>query len=455
MNNPGNPAQGKVEAQAPLSGTRSKLSLISVLIGTSVVVLDSGLVNIALPTLARQYDIDPGRAVWIVIAHQLVTAMLIIPAAGIGRRFGQRDTYLAGLFLVLLGAVGCLLAPNFAALLLARAIQGAGTAAIVALGMALVRSSYSGPQLAVMLGWYAMSVAVSNAAAPVFGGVLLATLGWRWIFAIAILPALISATLMLAGPQNRRHRDETLDLPGFLFSAMAMAAFMLSVDRVSTSPQWAIVGMAVFATSGVLFIRRQKTAFFPALYIKAFENRRFSWAVTTSFLSFAAATMTLIGCVFLVEVGRGMSALETSLILCLWPIGTAVTAPISGRLTGRFAPGRISSTGLGLFAIGAGLVAMLPSDFSAIDLAWRVGLCGLGFGLYQSPNNLEMLSAVPREHSGTAAAILACTRTMAMSFGASLAGMLLASGDPGVVAYKVISLGCLTSLLAILASEQR
>lgn len=417
----------------PLPERERLLVLIAILLGTSLVVIDAGLVNVTLPTIVQAFAIDAQQAIWVATACQLATAMAIIPAAGLGRRFGMRTIYLWGIVSFSVAALACAVAPSFPLLVTARIFQGLGSAVIVSLGMALVRLAYPDHALGRVLGWYAMMVAVANGVSPLIGGLVLSTLSWKWIFASSFAPGLLSGVMLLRAMPNYTPTTRTFDTSGSLYAATAMASFIAVLSNVNRPQVWLLPVAILFAVAAWAFVRRQLSIHSPALHLDIFRNGRFSTAVATSFLSFMAHTLALISFVFLMEFGHELDALQTALLLSPWPIATALAAPLASRMAEKIEVFWLATAGLLGLGIGLFLMATVSKYASYPQVLVIGALCGFGFGFFQAPNNRELLGRVSRERSGSAAAVLAATRTMAMSAGTALAGLLLAGSavDPG------------------------
>jgi DHA2 family multidrug resistance protein-like MFS transporter len=150
----------------------------------------------------------------------------------------------------------------------------------------------------------------------------------------------------------------------------------------------------------------------------------------------------------------GRSEIATGLLMTPWPLTTALIAPIAGRLSDRFAPERLCSVGMGVMAIGLGSIAMLGSSPSSIDIAWRLALCGLGFGLFQSPNNRIIISSAPRERSGGASGLQSMGRLLGQSMGAAFVAVAFSFVKGNQTAF-ITGFAALLALFAACASGLR
>jgi DHA2 family multidrug resistance protein-like MFS transporter len=218
---------------------------------------------------------------------------------------------------------------------------------------------------------------------------------------------------------------------------LAAAAMSLVVAGVDGLGRRSHVGSIVLFSCGALlilaFVRVQQAAGSRALLPLDLCSRRFSTAAITSMLAFVAQGSALVALPFLLQTGYGYTPVESGLILLAWPLAVAVAAPLSGRLADRADGRRVATTGLALFALGLGALAMLPcagAHPAQVTIIWRAAVAGVGFGLFQTPNNREMLSVVDKPRTGIASGVLATARTLGQSIGAALVAVVLVNFTP-------------------------
>ena len=179
---------------------------------------------------------------------------------------------------------------------------------------------------------------------------------------------------------------------------------------------------------------------------------RFRLAVSASGLAFVGQGLAFVALSFLYQQEMGFSPLHTAWLFTPWPLAIMLVGPLAGRLADRVNPSLMASTGLVLLMLGLASLALLPKDAGLIDSLWRTALCGIGFGLFQPPNNREMMTSAPRELSTSASGVLSTTRTVGQSLGVALVGAFMAASAPVQVTLWV---GCLACLLALGASLAR
>ncbi|ELY4511777.1 MFS transporter [Cronobacter dublinensis] len=434
-----------------LPGRERALAMTAVMTSTTMAVFDGAMVNIALPDIARELQVSAADAVWVANGYLLAAAMTLAIFAALAGRLGFRTLFAAGVGLFTLASLGCALADSLGMLVAMRFLQGIGGAATLSIAPAILRTIFPNRLLGRILGMNALLIATSTAVAPVLGGALLAWLGWPWLFAINLAPGALALWLTLRTlPQARRPARGPFDVSGALLSALMLGAAVMAPDAVSLS---ATLGWAALAAlSGAALVWRLKRAPEPLLPPQLFASPRFTLAALTSLASFISQGMTFVALPFLFQSVYGYSALNAALLFTAWPVGIMLVAPHAGRLADRHAPSLIATVGLAVFVGGLVALALLPAHASAWDISLRGLLCGTGFGIFQSPNNREMLANASREHSGYASGVLAIMRMFGQCVGAALVGVIFALGAPGTDALAQASGVRLALWVAALAS---
>lgn len=386
-------------------------------------VLDGSIANVALPTIARQIGATPATSVWVVNAYQLTITMLLLPLAALGDAIGYRKVYLPGLVLFTIGSLGCAMAHGLGGLIAARVFQGVGAASIMSMNAALVRATYPAKMLGRGIGYNAMVLSASAAAGPTLAAFILEVANWPWLFLIN-LPIGVAAVIVglkalpSAGGQGRRP-----DWVSALLSAAMMGGVVFGAEMLARSGSMS--GMAMIAggiVAGAWLVRREWGDPAPLFPVDLLRNRIFGMSIATSTVSFAAQMLAYVTLPFMFQMVLGRSAFETGLLMTPWPLALGVVAPIAGRLSDKVRAGLLGGIGLAVFAAGLFSLSRLGTHPATWDIAWRMALCGAGFGLFQSPNNRTIVSAAPRERSGAAGGMLATARLLGQTTGAVAVG---------------------------------
>jgi DHA2 family multidrug resistance protein-like MFS transporter len=418
-----------------LPGPQRRMALLAVMTTTAMTVLDGTIINVALPQIARALKVSSGAVVWVSNGYLLTAAMTLAIFAGLASIFGYRNQYAAGLAVFTSASLGCALAPSINALIAMRLMQGLGAAAILSIGPAVLRTIFPNRLLGRILGLNALLIAAASAVGPALGGVLLAVSTWEWIFAINVPLGLTCMVLVLrALPSARAPTQGRFDSPGALLSATAMGSLIMAAQactRLGSPGQsrnalvYAVAYGITAVITSIAFVWRQRRATQPLLPLSIFSSTRFSLAALTSLISFVGQGIALLALPFLFQSTYGYSALHAAILFTPWPLGIVLAAPQAGKLSDRYPPIALSSAGLAVFTTGLGLLASLPAHADAWDICWRGFVCGIGFGIFQSPNNREMLSNTTREQSATASGVLAIMRTFGQCFGTAVMGIVL------------------------------
>jgi DHA2 family multidrug resistance protein-like MFS transporter len=393
---------------------------------TGMSVLDGTIVNVALPTITHDLAIAPASAIWIVNAFQLAVTISLLPLSALGDTIGYRRVYIPGLAVFTLASLACAFAPSLPVLTLARAIQGLGAAGIMSVNIALVRFIYPPSRLGVGVGNVALVVAVSAAASPTVAAAILAVASWRWLFLVNVPVGAVALLVALRTLPDTPRSKRSLDPISVTLNALTFGLLIAGVDGLGQKQDAGVaVGeLIAAAVFGAAFVRRQLRQAAPLLPVDLLRRPIFALSLATSICSFAAQSLALVALPFHFQDTLGRSETATGLLMTPWPVATALIAPISGRLADRFAPGLLGAAGLLAMGAGLTLVALTVGDPGGTSLVWRLAICGLGFGFFQSPNNRLIVGSAPPDRSGGAAGLQSAGRLIGQSFGTALMAVI-------------------------------
>ncbi|MGP9499013.1 MFS transporter [Halomonas sp. AOP43-D1-4] len=437
-----------------LPGPERALAVLALITGTLMAVMDTTMINLALPTIAADLNASAARSVWIANMFQVVCAAFLLVFAGVSELVTRRRIYLFGLGTFMVGALGAALSRNLETLLVFRALQGLGAAATLSIGPSLYRAIFPSRLLGSALGLSALVVAGGYAAGPTLSGVILSFADWPWLFALNLPLGLCSLWFAKRALPRDKPRQGSFDVLGALLSMLMLASFFLAMDAVGHAAPFGLVGAWILLTiaSAAGFIMRQRRALYPLLPLSMFAEKRFTLAVSASGLAFIGQGLTFVALSFYYQEQMGLSPLETAWLFTPWPLGIMLVGPLAGRLADRINPSVLSSTGLGLIIIGLVALALVDETMGVMESLWRTALCGIGFGLFQPPNNREMMGSLPAERSASVSGVMSTIRTVGQSFGVAIVGAALALGFEVQI---TLWLGAATSFLALLASLSR
>jgi DHA2 family multidrug resistance protein-like MFS transporter len=452
---------------APLDGLASPergWAMLVIILGLIVAVLDGTIVNLALPGIARELQASPSQAIWVVNAYQIATLVMLLPLASLGDLVGYRRVYLVGMTVFTLSSLAATFANSLGTLIAARAFQGLGAAGLMSVNAALVRLTYPSSQLGKGMAINSLVVATSSVAGPSVAAAILSVASWPWLFAINVPLGIITFALgMKALPFNRvapaaglRFSPIDVTLNVLMFSLVFLGVDRLGVREGpvqgasgSQASAWGILlaGVAV----GFVYLRRQRTQAVPLFPIDLLRIPVFALSMGTSVAAFCAQMLAYIALPFLLLDAYGRSHIEAGLLITAWPLAIVVMAPIAGRLIGRYPDGLLGGIGLGLLAAGLALLAALPAHPGNADIAWRMALCGLGFGLFQSPNNHTIVTSPPAHRSGAASGMLGTARLTGQTGGGLVGGAFYRVWPPMGGHGPVVALVLAASFAAVAA----
>ncbi len=411
-----------------------------ILLGIAVAVLDGTIVNLALPGIAQQLKASPSAAIWVVNAYQVATLVMLLPLAALGERVGYRRVYLLGMALFAAASLVAAFADSLATLIAARALQGLGAAGIMSVNAALVRLTYPADQLGRGVANNSLVVATASVAGPSVAAAILSVGSWPWLFALNVPLGILVLALgvkalpfNVAKPSGVRFSLLDVGLNVLMFSLFFIGADALGVrgegaGRGAPAIAWGLLGAGVLV--GVFYIGRQRRQAVPLFPVDLLRIPVFALSMCTSVMAFCAQMLAYIALPFLLLDMFGRSHVQAGLLITAWPLAIVVMAPLAGRLIGRYPDGLLGGVGLGLLAAGLLLLALLPHDASNADIAWRMALCGLGFGLFQSPNNHTIVTAPPPQRSGAASGMLGTARLTGQTLGAVALAVLFSFWPP-------------------------
>jgi DHA2 family multidrug resistance protein-like MFS transporter len=409
---------------AGLPVPRRYWSAAAIWLAITMAVLDGAIANVALPTMARELSAAPDQSVWIVNGFQLAVVVSLLPLAALGEMVGYRRVFLVGVALFTAASLACALAQNLPVLVFTRVVQGFGAAGVMSVNGALVRFTYPSNQLGRGVGLNALVVSVAAAFGPTVASAILAVGPWQWLFAVNVPIGVLTFFLGRAAlPISAK--SGSLDLPSTLLNIATFGLGFIGIDLLTRGGDARIGGaeIALAALAGVTLILRSRAQPRPLVPIDLLRNRIFALSVATSIASFGAQMLAFVTLPFFLQGALHRSQVDTGLLMTPWPVAAGVAAAFAGRLADRFPAPILSGAGLALLALGLMSLALLPSEATSLAIGWRMAICGLGFGFFQSPNNRTMLSSAPMARSGAAGGMLATARLTGQTIGATLAAI--------------------------------
>ena len=402
-------------------------AIVVVALGITLAVLDGAIANVALPTIARDLHATAAASIWVVNAYQLAITISLLPLASLGDRIGYRRIYMAGLALFTLASLGCALSSSLPTLAAMRVIQGFGAAGHHERQYRArahdLPAGELGRGVASMRWWWRSRRRSGRRSPPACSPVA----PWPWLFAInvPIGIAAIARRPARAARQSAHRRAVRLPERADERARVRPADHGRRRSRPRRASAALIVAeLIVAAVIGYFFVRRQLTQPAPLLPVDLMRIPVFALSICTSVCSFTAQMLAFVSLPFLLQDSLGLSQVQTGFLMTPWPLVIVVAAPLAGVLSDRYSAGVLGGIGLAMLTAGLLLLATIGAHPGTVDIAWRMALCGAGFGLFQSPNNRAMLSSAPRERSGGASGMLGTARLTGQTLGAALVALI-------------------------------
>ena len=403
-------------------------AMVATFSGLFLAVLDGTICNVALPSISEDLQVSSSDSIWIINAFQLVIMMSLLPFSSLGELFGYKRIYLFGVAVFTVGSLFCSLTATLPLLVVARVFQGIGAAMIMSVNTSLVRIIYPKRHLGKGVGLNATVVAIASVAGPTLAAAILSVASWPWLFAINVPVGIITFYLgrkyLPANPTRvlgRRFKWKEA-----LFNALTFGLLIGCIEAYShdVSHTTILAGAVCLLFVGVQYVRMQLHDKYPMLPFDLLKIPAFSLSVVTSVLSFTSQMLAMVAMPFLLVNTFHYEAVGTGLLMTSWPLVIVFVAPMAGWLVGKVHPGILGGIGLTIMSAGCFLLAFVPVDTTPLGLVWRLMLCGMGFGFFQSPNNHMLLSSAPPHRTGSASGMLATARLLGQTTGAALVALL-------------------------------
>ncbi|MEO8967492.1 MAG: MFS transporter [Solirubrobacteraceae bacterium] len=434
-----------------------------------IVGLDSTIVNVALPSIARSFHSSLSGLQWTIDAYTLVLASLLMLSGSTADRIGRRRVFQLGLLLFSLGSLLCALAPSLNLLITARILQAIGGSMLTPVAMSIIRNVFEDPrELAQAIGVWGGAVGISLALGPIVGGALVDSVGWPAVFLVN-LPIGLAAIVLTAlyVPESRAARPRRLDPVGQILVIVSLATLTYAIIEgpahgwlsASTLIESGVALLALVALIAYELRRRE-----PLVELRFFSSAPFSGASMIAVCAFAAlGGFLFLNTLYLQDV-RGLSPFHAGLYLIPMAGVTLVVAPISGRLVGRRGSRLPLVAGSLALMASAGFLTQLTVSTPPGVLLISYFLFGLGFGLVNPPITHTAVSGMPPSQAGVAAAVASTSRQVGQTLGVAvlgaLAGAVAVHGRLGADFttsthaswWIIVALGLLVLVLALLTT---
>jgi EmrB/QacA subfamily drug resistance transporter len=418
-----------------------------VLIGSFMAVLDTTIVNVALPSIEQGAHATADALEWVVSGYALTFGLALVPAGRIGDRFGYKPLFLTGLTVFMLASLACGLSGNSAELVAARLVQGLGAGIYYPAVSAIIQRLFTGRDRSRAFGYLGGVVGISTAVGPLLGGLLILlageTDGWRWVFLVNLFLGVIELPVAWRLiPRRQQAEQHQLDPVGnaLLATVLLLILVPLVEGRVSGWPTWSWLLLGLAVPVGLVLtwweVRLEGRGGEPVIQVGLLRaHRSFGMGQSLAVLYFAGFTSLFFTLSIMWQEGLGRSALSAGLLVLPFALGALLTASNSFRFSRRF--GRVAiQAGIGGMLVGQAVMALVlflsDSHPGYWELAGPLLLAGLGNGLVIAPNQDFVLADVPRTQAGTAGGALITAQRLGAAIGIAVIGTaLFGSGQGG------------------------
>lgn len=411
---------------------RKWLPLTTICIGTLMLLVDVTIVNVALPDMAGSLHTSFTSLQWVVDIYALVLAALLMGVGSLADRVGHRATYVVGLVVFAASSAACGLAPNDVVLIIARAVQGGGAAAMFATTFALLNTSYTGRDRGTAYGvWGAVSGAAA-AIGPIAGGLLTEHLSWRWIFFVNLPLAVVAIVLcFVALREGERHRTplDFLGMATFTIFAAALTYALIRANEDGWGERGVLASFAVAAVAIITFAIAESRLKAPMFDLALLRNGPFLGSLIAAFVLTAGAFAYLTYASIWMQSVRGMSPVEAGLASLPLALASFATSASVGRLMHGERNWLAVGGGIALTGLGGLLVAALLNSRDATWVALVPGLvvAGIGVGLAAPTLSSTAMATVPLQRGGMAAGAVNSARQLGFALGIAALGTVFAA----------------------------
>lgn len=384
-------------------------------------------VNIALPTIGKQFDLDAILLSWVTLSFSLAAAVFLVPFGKLADIYGRKRIFALGTLLFTFSTLLVGLAQSVTMLLAFRVTQGIGSAMIFGTGVAILTSVYPPGERGRILGLNVTAVYLGLSLGPSLGGLLTEQLGWRSVF-LATVPIGLAALAYVAwGLKGEwaEARGESFDLAGSAIYSVALVTIMLGFSRL---PKLLGGGLILGGLAGIgLFAAWEMRTRNPVLDVGLFSrNRVFAFSNLAALINYSATAAVGFLLSLYLQYIKGLTPQQAGFVLIAQPVMQALFSPLAGRLSDRVEPRVVASTGMAISAIGLFLLVWVGNTTPLAWIVFCLMLLGFGFALFSSPNMNAIMGSVERRLYGVASGMLGTMRLVGQTFSLGVAALLFA-----------------------------
>ncbi|WP_242975816.1 MFS transporter [Desulfosporosinus sp. FKB] len=402
---------------------QSKFILYTIMIGAFMSMFDSGVVNVGLPVMAKQFGVDMNSVQWVTSIYLLVMSALLPILGTLADHFGRRKIYNLGFFVISIFTLFCSFSMNLPMLIIMRALQAVGGAMVMANGMAIVTENYPPTERGKNIGVLAMTMAIGSIAGPPLGGLAIGLWGWQTVFFLTFIVSILGfAASYFSIPRNKKTKNKhfEFDALGSVLLVIAIITFIYGFSNINTmglSNPLIYGSVSAFLISSISFILYERKVSYPVMDLSLFNNWIFTSSVISSLISFITMYSPTVLIPFYYQRVLGFSTEKSGLYMMAFPIAMAVISPLSGALSDKIGATILTSSGLLINGVALILLANSTLQTPVYLILIYLALMGLSLGLFQSPNNSCIMGNVPKNKLGAANGITQLVKNLGMVIG--------------------------------------
>ncbi|MFJ5295783.1 MFS transporter [Pseudomonas sp. NPDC088368] len=398
----------------------------------SLIVLDTNIVAVTLPSIARDLGAGFADIEWVVSAYMLAFAALLLPAGSLADRFGRKKMLLTGLVLFILASVGCGAAPNIVFLDIARAVKGVGAALLLTSALATIGHVFHDEvERAKAWAFWGACMGVAMTAAPTVGGLIAELVGWRWIFYLNLPVGLLLLAMVSRNiGESRNEQSARLDPIGSLFFSASLLSLiwgLIEANRIGWDNPLTFARLAGGALLLGLFVVAERLQPRPMVDLQLFRHPRFIGALLGMFAYAGCAQVMMTLLPFYLQNGLGFSAISSGLGMLPFAITMLLFPRLGPKLARHLSPAAMMALGLTLVSAGNLLCAWATTLGGYPAFALAMAVTGAGAGLLNGDTQKNIMACVPRERTGMASGMSTTMRFSAIMLAVGVYGALLAS----------------------------
>jgi len=428
-------------------------------------------VNIALPSIGHEFDMDAILLSWVATSYLLACTIFLLPFGRLADIAGRKKIFTWGIALFTLSTFLIIFSWNIESLIAFRILQGIAGAMIFGTSLAILTSVFAPGERGRAMGINITAVYAGLSGGPVIGGLLTQYFGWRSIFVFLVPVGIASLYLILTKIRTEwaEAKGEKFDWKGSVIYGISIASFMYGFSILPAAAGWAFIGSALIL--GILFAFFEKGMENPVFDIRLIlRNRVFAFSGIAALIHYSATSATGFFISLYLQYLKGLDARSAGLIMISQPVMMALLSPFAGRLSDRYNPGVIASYGMGLTATGLIMLCFVRTESPVYLIVGLLIIMGVGFALFSSPNSNAIMSSVEKKHLGVASGVVGTMRMVGQMLSMGIAMMLLSlyigqqaiepETYPGLFAamrsgFVIFSMLCIAGIFASLARNKK